>query len=344
MITHKGPNHLIVEGKMKKKVDTSAAVEPPHKRGFFDSLTSLVFTAFFLALAFRHSDFSFPPDAPWYINGNYYQVKWVQLVDAIGGEKMASIHGYVIPRILFYWGMAIPFLIVDFTGKPAFIKKYKVQPGTNEPLAPRKFMEMVSHVLFNQIVVGFFYGYVHYWLMLLRGCPTAYELPSLGRFVLDFLILLPLFEIGLYYSHRILHHRWFYKRFHKLHHENTAVVCIDNHRVHWFEHIFSTLLPHSLAAIVVGTHTFTYWFYIGVININTIWSHCGYHLPFLPSPELHDYHHLKYHEAFGGFGWLDRIHGTDDSFRKTVHYKRHRVLLSLKSARELWPDVDEKKK
>ena len=35
---------------------------------------------------------------------------------------------------------------------------------------------------------------------------------------------------------------------------------------------------------------------------------------------------------------LDRLHGTDDVFLKSIEYKRNFVLMGLKSAKELVPD------
>lgn len=53
------------------------------------------------------------------------------------------------------------------------------------------------------------------------------------------------------------------------------------------------MLPVVVGPILMGSHlsSITMWFSLALI-ITSI-SHCGYHLPFLPSPEFHDYHHLK---------------------------------------------------
>jgi hypothetical protein len=63
----------------------------------------------------------------------------------------------------------------------------------------------------------------------------------------------------------------------------------------------------------------------------------GYHLPFLPSNEMHDFHHLVFNENFGTttVGFLDWFHGTDKTWRKRGTHVRHHVLWGTKSAREL---------
>ena len=72
--------------------------------------------------------------------------------------------------------------------------------------------------------------------------------------------------------------------------------------------------------------------------VGSMTSHSGYHLPFLRSPEAHDYHHLKFNQNFGVLGFLDTLHGTNVEFKKTVQGKRHMVFYSTKSAREIVPD------
>ncbi len=75
-----------------------------------------------------------------------------------------------------------------------------------------------------------------------------------------------------------------------------------------------------------------------LVITNTLNSHCGYHFPFFPSPEAHDFHHLRFTQCFGTLGILDYLHGTDVLFRSNKAYKRHITLTGTKSARELFPD------
>lgn len=62
---------------------------------------------------------------------------------------------------------------------------------------------------------------------------------------------------------------------------------------HPLEHIFINMMPVMLGPIVLGSHLITVWLLMSLASTGTILNHCGYHLPFLPSPEFHDYHHLK---------------------------------------------------
>ena len=53
----------------------------------------------------------------------------------------------------------------------------------------------------------------------------------------------------------------------------------------------------------------------------TISTHCGFHLPFLPSPLAHDYHHEVFNKNYGILGILDWLHGTAGSRDKTSKKK-----------------------
>ena len=46
--------------------------------------------------------------------------------------------------------------------------------------------------------------------------------------------------------------------------------------------------------MIMGSHIVSIAAWFSLALVTTTISHCGYHLPFLPSPEFHDFHHLKY--------------------------------------------------
>ena len=95
------------------------------------------------------------------------------------------------------------------------------------------------------------------------------------------------------YIFRLGHHPKLYKHFHKIHHEWTAPVSIIGIYNHPLEHIISNLLPITLGPLLMGSHLASLWVWSCMAITSTQISHGGYHLPFLPSPEAHDFHHLK---------------------------------------------------
>ena len=108
--------------------------------------------------------------------------------------------------------------------------------------------------------------------------------------------------------------------------------------MHPFEFILTDSIPNRLGPILCGSHPITINLWYIIINLYTLNSHSGYHLPFLPSNENHDFHHKRFNVNYGSLGLLDAFHGTDISFKKNVAFLRHFTLTSLKSARELIPD------
>jgi fatty acid hydroxylase domain-containing protein 2 len=101
-------------------------------------------------------------------------------------------------------------------------------------------------------------------------------------------------------------------------------------------------MPVMLGLISVNASLSTSWIWLTVITLNTLFDHSGYHLPFLQSPEQHDFHHLKFAECYGFNGFLDTFHNTRQSFDKTVHALRHKTLFTFKAANELYPDINKK--
>lgn len=109
------------------------------------------------------------------------------------------------------------------------------------------------------------------------------------------------------------------------------------------EHLITNLLPAIAGPVVTVTNTSTIFVWFACIGISTISDHSGYHFPFLKSSEFHDNHHVNFTECFGTCGFMDWVFGTDKRFKRSIHYKRHRVLMTFKrSARELYQKTNVK--
>jgi len=254
---------------------------------------------------------------------------------------VAVIGTYVLTNLVF-WSLNAMLMIIDLTGSPKFLLQFKIQPDKNVPLEKHRLISAVKVVLFNTTIIGI-PSYILFWyLASVRGCSFSGPVSTFHWFLFEFVVFILTEEIGFYYTHRLLHHRFFYKYIHKMHHEWTASIGIVSLYAHPLEHFLSNYFPIALGPLLMGSHIGVVWIWFCTALASTTNAHSGYHFPFFPSPEAHDYHHFKFTNNFGVLGILDRLHGTDDDFRRTKAYARHWMMLSLTPPRELVPDEEKK--
>lgn len=298
----------------------------------------VVFAAFRNSLTWHLEKF-------WGASGDFWQSQWGKIYTFFGEDDFAvGFYGTAWVSFLSYWFVCLLFLIIDLTGQPAFIFKYKIQDDQNIPVPRGKLLHAIAVVLYNQVVVGGPTLLLLYHLMQWRGCSFGRELPSIYWVMVEAVVFLIFEEIGFYYSHRVFHHPRVYRYIHKIHHEWTAPISVVAIYCHPLEHLFANILPAVIGPVVMGSHVATLMLWIHVAQTSAIISHCGYHLPFLPSPEAHDFHHLKFTNNFGTLGILDRLHGTDSLFRQSRQYQRHVLLLGLTPVKQAFPDDPKEQK
>eukprot|EP00743_Colponemidia_sp_Colp-15_P006676 GILK01007200.1.p1 GENE.GILK01007200.1~~GILK01007200.1.p1 ORF type:complete len:347 (+),score=37.98 GILK01007200.1:132-1172(+) len=245
--------------------------------------------------------------------------KWLELIDGIPDQVLWIIGSNILFSIVF-WGYNLLLFIPDLTGYPQWLQKYKVQPLV-QPVKEdkQKFWSGMRRVLFNQLVVTPMYSCFVFWTVAQYvGVQTRAPLPRFWRLVYDGICFFVCEELLFYYSHRLLHHPRIYKYIHKIHHEWQAPIGITAIYAHPLEHVVSNMLPLTTGVLLTGGHIAAYWIWQTVAIFTTVTVHSGYHLPFLPSPQAHDFHHLKFNYNFGVSGVLDYVHGTDSKFREFI--------------------------
>lgn len=88
----------------------------------------------------------------WGASGDFWQAQWDKFLDTVGEDPFYLwVYGTFVLSFGVYWLFGGIYTIMDMTNKPAAIRRYKIQPGTNEPVDNRKLLK----VIILQIKYGF---------------------------------------------------------------------------------------------------------------------------------------------------------------------------------------------
>lgn len=175
---------------------------------------------------------------------------------------------------------------------------------------------------------------------LLFNTTTNHNMPqtsychSLFSFCTRICISLVLLETCFYYSHRLFHHKWFW-RFHQTHHKYTSPIALSAVYCSVPEMIVVNQLPVMIGPILTGMKTWeiVIWMMIAAISMCSnvvvdLWQ--SLQIPFFLFSgtlmahssvdsvlfgtckrfKMHDIHHMDYRYNFGFLIFLDWLHGT----------------------------------
>lgn len=81
----------------------------------------------------------------WGASGNFWQAWWTRCLDLFGNDEFLVVTlGTTIVGFVVYFGVGSIYIFLDTTTWPKWVRKYKVQPGTNEPVDNVRLMQVAE--------------------------------------------------------------------------------------------------------------------------------------------------------------------------------------------------------
>ena len=182
---------------------------------------------------------------------------------------------------------------------------------------------VVGHIFIAPIVT---YSLVYFNLVEFILDPDLY--PSPFEFFLQIMYMMIVFDTLFYWSHRLFHTSWLYKKFHKQHHEYQVTVSIATSYNHPFDFIITNVAPSLISLIALRKiHIITAYLLSFYANALAVSLHSGYDIPWFPwsifpfglSIDFHDFHHSANVGNFGLFStFWDSLCGTNNFYLKNI--------------------------
>lgn len=207
-------------------------------------------------------------------------------------------------------------ILTLFAGSLAHRRIQNRRP-TGEDIWREILYSLSTAVLFSLVGFGVFVGSRHGIFQVYGGA-----LPSGGRLLLEFTVAVVVHDAYFYWAHRAMHHRWLFRRVHRLHHKSRTPTP-------WAAYAFSPpeavldagVMP--LVTLLLPLHELSAFVFLAHMIARNVVGHAGFELfphwwlriPLLraiTTTTHHDLHHSHGGYNFGlYFRWWDRLMNTE---------------------------------
>ena len=254
--------------------------------------------------------------------GDFLQSGWSRMLGQGLDPRVLFVLGTFGVHFVVFWTICLLCTVLEFA-RPAALEPYKVQPEARLTVAV--FAKAALVALGNEAILLAVVGAMAHCAPQLLDAALAAELPSLVEAALQLGLCVPVSEVLFYFGHRLMHVRWMFEHVHWMHHSFHAPFALASVYAHPVEFIIANI-PVVLGGPALGRPHLAVWaLWAAAASWKIIEGHLGWHLPFIGSPEPHDFHHSLHGgrnlDNLGQLGVLDAVLGTDAEW-KTAWQRR----------------------
>lgn len=257
---------------------------------------------------------------------------WVETLLPICGESHAIAIAFsllLVELFTFY----IPCVLFEVFEEQLESKRIEADKSTKQEVNRRAWKDVTITVFIVHplLAIGF-----RKWL----GSTLVFsgEVPSALDFLYIFVSGLICNDLGFYWAHRLFHEFPSLYKLHKIHHEFNFTRGIAAQYCHPIEGVVCNTLPSFINMIVWYNifgqiNVLLVGFWLGFRLLETLDAHNGFFISFSFCPThwgdlgegkygIHHYFHHSHNTGNYGTPLLDRIFGTDDTYRTYVEGKK----------------------
>jgi fatty acid hydroxylase domain-containing protein 2 len=173
----------------------------------------------------------------------------------------------------FYYLLNFSFLYMD-TYK--VLQSFKIKRPINFPPSKELITDTIKESILGSLVIFPIGFYLAFFVFKYAGMSVLTGRPGFLKYLFQFIVIDFFSTLILYWTHRILHHPKFYKKYHKKHHEFKETIGFAVENSHPVEMMTSNLIPTIFGTLILGAHVSVWLAWVGFRIMEGCTEHSGY--------------------------------------------------------------------